>query len=111
MTASGFSPEQAEMASQMPTPEMQQYQATGEQDAELARREHPVGQQDMAMQQEQMAMQNQPPPEDPNEEKRFKRETEKMKLADQVDDKKHQRQMAMLRAKGNQKPPPKRSKR
>jgi hypothetical protein len=101
MTAQGYSPEQAEMAAQTPTPDIQAQQRLAEDEGELAHREHPVGQEEMAMQQEQMAMQNQPPPEDPNEEKRFQRETEKMKLADQVDEKKHKRQMEMLRRRGD----------
>jgi hypothetical protein len=80
MTAAGYSPEQAEMWSQTPTPEMSQDMAWSEQEAEMARREHPVGQMDQEemMRQEQMAQM--PPPEDPNEEKRFQREKEKMTL-------------------------------
>lgn len=91
MTAEGYSPEQAEMWSQQPTPEMSQDMATAEQDGELARRQHPVGQEDMAREQEQMAMQNQPPPVDPNEEKRHGREKEKLALTDKSDDTKHKR--------------------
>jgi hypothetical protein len=135
MTAHGYSPEQAEMAAQTPTPEMQAYQAQGEQDAELTRRTHPVGQQDMAMQQQQMAMQNQPPPEDPNAAKQHARdkekmtlqerqaqaqhgrEKEKMKLSDQVEANKHKRKIEQMREqlkaaqkKPAQKPPPKKGK-
>ena len=129
MTAQGFSPEQAEMWSQQPTTEMQQQAAQGEQDAEQVRRQHPIGQEDMMAEQEQMAMQqeeaalkNAPPPEDPNEEKRFKRdkeklalqdkteqtkhkrEAEKMSLQDKLDEKKHKRQLEMMRNRGKQPP-------
>ena len=92
MTAQGFSPEQAEMAMGTPTPEIQQAQAYGEQEAEGVRRAHPVGQEDMAREQEQLAMSQMPPPEDPNEEKRFKRETDKAKLDDQLADRSHRRE-------------------
>jgi hypothetical protein len=91
MTAQGYSPEQAEMASQLHTPEMQMAMAQGEQDAEQLRREHPVGQQDMAMQEQQMAAANQPPPVDPNEAPRHAREKEKMQLQEKQADSSHKR--------------------
>jgi len=129
LTAQGYSPEQAQMASEQPTADMQVQQATGEQDAELARRKHPVGQQDMAMQEQQMQMQNQPPPEDPNEgprherekeklalqdkteENRFKRDKEKMTLQERLADQQHKRQLEQLKQRGkdsNRKPPQRR---
>lgn len=120
MMAQGYSPEQAEMYSQQMTPEMAEEAAWGEQQAEMARRQHPIGQEDaareeqmMLQQQEQAAMANQPPPEDPNEEKRFKRETEKMTLQDRMDEQKHKRTMEQMKAKekeARRKPPPARSK-
>jgi hypothetical protein len=131
LTAQGLSPEQAQMHSEQPTPEMlQQYAvdgATSEQDAEAARRLHPVGQADAADAQMQMQieqareeMKNAPPPADPNEEKRFaresakadrdekyaaagdKREKEKMRLADQLAERKHKRDIGVLREKKKQ---------
>jgi hypothetical protein len=150
LTAQGLSPEQAQMHSEQPTAEMQQQYAvdgaTSEQEAEAARRLHPVGQADQADAQMQMEleqsreeMRNAPPPADPNEDKRamreqqkadqdekyagagHKRETEKMKLADQLAERKHQRDIAVLREKKKQigrpdkrpaakKPPPKKGK-
>ena len=80
MTAQGLSPEQAEMMQTQPNGQMQQQMASDEMDAEMVRREHPVGQMDQQMQAEQMAMQNQPPPEDPNADKQHAREKEKMTL-------------------------------
>jgi len=97
MTAQGFSPEQAEMWSQQPTSEMQQHAAQGEQDAEMVRRQHPVGQEDQVMQQEQMEMANQPPPEDPNEGPRHEREKEKMALADKSEAARHSREKERMR--------------
>lgn len=131
LTAQGFSPEQAQLHSEQPTPEMlQQYAVDGaasEQDAEAARRLHPVGQADAADAQMQMQieqsreeMKNAPPPADPNEDKRFareqqkadreekyaqvghKRESEKMKLADQLAERKHKRDIEVLREKKKQ---------
>src|SRR5215831_2522234 len=58
MTAQGMSPEQAQMQSETPTTEQTLRQANDEQDAEAMRRMHPVGQEDMAMQQQQMDQQN-----------------------------------------------------
>jgi hypothetical protein len=145
MTAQGFSPEQAQMHSEQPTAEMQQQYAvdgaTSEQEAEAARRLHPVGQADQADAQMQMQieqsreeMKNAPPPADPNEDKRarrdqvkadqqekyaatgHKRETEKMKLADQLAERKHKRDIGVLREKKKQigrpdrrQPPPKKT--
>jgi hypothetical protein len=103
MTASGFSPEQAEMASQQPTPEMQQQQRLAEDEGELAHRQHPVGQEEQQMQQQQMAMEQQkmgPQEDNPADQAKFQRETEKMKLSDEVDEKKHKRQMELLRSRG-----------
>jgi hypothetical protein len=149
LTAQGLSPEQAQMHSEQPTAEMQQQYAVdganSEQEGEAARRLHPVGQADQADAQMQMQieqsreeMKNAPPPADPNEDKRFarekqksdqdekyaavghKRETEKMKLADQLAERKHNRDIAVLREKKKQigrpdrrvakKPPPKKGK-
>jgi hypothetical protein len=119
LAAMGYSPEQAEMMSQSPTADMQQEMATEEMDAEMMRRQHPVGQEDAMKEEQQLAMQNQPPPEDPNEEKRFQRETEKMKLSDQseegkfkretqkmtlqeqLEEKKHKRTLEQMKAKGS----------
>lgn len=84
MTAAGFSPEQAEMWSQTPTPEMSQDMAWSEQEAEMARREHPVGQQDQEAMARQEEMSMMPPPEDPNEGPRHEREKEKMTLQEQM---------------------------
>jgi hypothetical protein len=108
----------------------QQYAVDGansEQEGEAARRMHPVGQADQADAQMQMQieqsreeMKNAPPPADPNEDKRFarerqkadqseqyaatghKRETEKMKLADQLAERKHKRDIGVLREKKKQ---------
>jgi hypothetical protein len=119
LAAMGYSPEQAEMMSQSPTADMQQEMATEEMDAEMMRRQHPVGQEDAMKEEQQLAMANQPPPEDPNEEKRFQRETEKMKLSDQseegkfkretqkmtlqeqLEEKKHKRTLEQMKAKGS----------
>jgi hypothetical protein len=151
MTAQGLSPEQAQIHAETPHPETMAAQAHGEQEAEATRRLHPVGQADAADAQMQMQieqsreeMKNAPPPADPNEDKRFarekqkadqdekyaavghKRETEKMKLADQLAERKHKRDIGVLREKKKQigrpdrrqptakktakKPPPKRGK-
>jgi len=91
MTAQGMTPEQAEMWSQTPTPEMSQDQAWSEQEGEAARRAHPVGQADQQMQEQQMAMANQPPPMDPNEGPRHQREKEKMALTDRSEAQRHSR--------------------
>jgi hypothetical protein len=128
MAAQGYSPEQADQVQNMPTPEMQQQMASDEMDAELIRRQHPVGQMDEAKEQQQLAMQNQPPPEDPNAEKQharekekmalqersadsgLKREKEKMTLQEAVEQKKHQRAMEQLKIKQREaakKPAPK----
>ena len=104
LTAEGFTPEQAQMHAETPVPETQQLMAHGEQEAEMARRQHPVGQEDqakedqmMAMQQQQMDAQNQPPPEDPNAEKNHKREKEKLSLQDQIAQKTHGREKEKMR--------------
>lgn len=97
MSAQGYSPEQAEMWSQTPTPEMTRDMAFTEQEAELERRKHPVGQEDAAMMEQQRMDQMMPPPEDPNEEKRFKREADKMKLQDGLEQKKHGREKERMR--------------
>jgi hypothetical protein len=130
MTAEGYSPEQAEMWSQTPTPEMSQDMAWSEQEAEMARRQHPIGQEDQMREQEMMAMQNQPPPEDPNEEKRhlrekekmaltakdedsrFKRDKERMTLQDTIEQRKHKRTIEQMRMKAKEagkKPPAKKT--
>lgn len=59
MTAQGFTPEQAEMASQMPNQEMQAYEAQSAMDAEGMRMAHPVGQMQRAQEEEQLALQAQ----------------------------------------------------
>jgi hypothetical protein len=97
MASQGYSPEQAEMWSQTPPPEMSRDMAFSEQEAELERRQHPVGQEDAAMMEQQQAMSMMPPPEDPNEEKRAKREADKMKLQDQLEHKKHGREKERMR--------------
>lgn len=76
MTGQGLTPEQAEMQAQTPTPEMQE--------------------QDLLMQQKQAEMTNIPPPEDPNEAKRFKREKESAQLQDKMADKSHRRDKEKL---------------
>lgn len=97
MAAQGYTPEQAQMWSETPTPEMAQDMAWSEQEGELARREHPVGQQDQQMMAEQQAMANQPPPLDPNEEPRHQREKEKMALQGKSDAEKHKREKERMR--------------
>lgn len=91
MTAQGYSPEQAEMMAMSPTAEMSSAMAYEEMEGERARREHPVGQEDAAKEAEMLAMQNQPPPEDPNAEKQFKRDAERQKWTDKSEDKKLER--------------------
>jgi len=126
MTAEGYSPEQAQMASELQTPEMTHAQGQMEMDSQAAQMQHPAYQaqreEEMQSQQMQAEMKNQPAPEDPNEEKRFlrdkekmalqgkdednrfRREKEKMTLQDKVDEKKHKRQMELLRRQPQQKP-------
>lgn len=133
LTAQGYSPEQAQMAAETATPEMMQAQAYGEQEAEAVRRAHPVGQQDQQMMAEQQAMQNQPPPVDPNAEPQHRREKEKMALQEKqaqgahsrdkekmtlqekIAQQKHKRDMEALKLKSKQPakkaaPPPKKGK-
>ena len=133
LTAQGYSPEQAQLASETATPEMMQAQAYGEQEAEAVRRAHPVGQLDQQMMTEQQAMQNQPPPEDPNAEPQHQREKEKMALQEKqaqgahsrdkekmtlqekIAQQKHKRDMEALKLKTKQPakkaaPPPKKGK-
>ena len=135
MTAEGFSPEQAQMASEQPTPEMQQEQAFGEQEAEGVRRLHAVGQADKEQNEESAAQAQQmeemkmaPPPLDPNEEPRHAREKEKMDLEEkgaqsahgrekekmtlqeQISQQQHKRAMEQMKMKAKEsakKPPPK----
>lgn len=126
LTAQGLSPEQAQMAAETPTPQMARAQAFDEQEAEDERRAHPVGQDDMAREDEQLSRQQMleeaklaGPPPDPNEEARvardeqitersaqrddevaersFSRDTEKMKLQDALDEAKHRREMDKLK--------------
>ena len=127
MTAQGLSPEQAQMASETPHPELSQAQGYTEQEAEMARRQHPVGQEDAAKEEEMMAQQQEmeqakiqgpPPAEDaPADQANFAREqekakmteeaagaqhgreTEKMSLQEQIADRQHKRDMEMVRAK------------
>jgi hypothetical protein len=77
MTAQGMTPEQAEMHAQTPHPATQE--------AELG----------MQAQQQQLA--NQPPPEDPNAEKQFQREKQKMTLQEQIAQKTHSREKEKMR--------------
>jgi hypothetical protein len=97
LASQGYSPEQADQLQNLQTPEMQQAMAAGEMDAELLRREHPVGQMDEAKEQQQMEMSMMPPPEDPNEEKRHLREKEKLALTDKSEDSKHKREKERMR--------------
>jgi hypothetical protein len=124
MTAQGLSPEQAQMASETPTPEMSMDQGASEQDAEMARRMHPVGQEDEAKEQEMMAQQQeleqakiQPQEDSPANQANFEREqaktdmaeqsaqsqhgreTEKMTLQEQIAERQHQREIETLKAK------------
>ena len=127
MTAQGLSPEQAAMASEQPTPEMAQHDGNMEQEAELARRQHPVGQEDAAKEEQMMAMQQEmeqaklqgpPPAEDsPADQANFEREqakaqmaeeaagaqhgreTERMTAEEQIAERQHQREMETLKAK------------
>lgn len=120
LTAQGFSPEQAEMAAQAATPEMQAYQAHGEMEAEATRRAHPVGQEDRAREDEQLAMQyQQAEAQGPQQmalndqqfriseaqaetqrrmaEEQHGREKEKMTLQEVLEQKKHQREVERLK--------------
>jgi hypothetical protein len=127
MTAAGLSPEQAQMASETPSPEIAQLQGHTEQEAELARRQHPVGQEDAAKEEAMMAQQQEleqakiqgpPPAEDsPADQAAFAREqekakmtedaagaahgreTEKMTLQEQIAERQHQREIETLKAK------------
>ena len=92
MTAQGYSPEQAQLASETPTSDIAAQQAQSESDAELVRRSHPAGQLEQQDMQQQQEMANQPPPEDPNAEKQHLRDTEKMKLQDQSAEAGHKRE-------------------
>ena len=96
MTAQGYSPEQAQLWSETPTPEMSQDMAHSEQEAELARREHPVGQMDQEEMRRQEEMQMMPPPEDPNEGPRHEREKEKLTLQEQMAQSAHGREKEKL---------------
>ena len=127
MTAQGFSPEQAEMASEPPTPEMARSEAFHEMEGEAERREHPIGQEDAAKEEMMMAQQQEmeqakiagpPPAEDsPADQAAFAceqekakmteeaagashgRETEKMTLQEQIAERQHQREIETLKAK------------
>jgi hypothetical protein len=79
MTAQGMTPEQAEMHSQTPTPEMQQQAAMSEMEGEKVRREHPVGQADYQAEQQQMAM------EQGKEGEKLKGDKERTMLQDKVE--------------------------
>jgi hypothetical protein len=94
MAASGFSPEQAQQMAEATPTELQAQQAEGEMEAQAVRQQHPAHQAEI--EEQQMA---QPPQEDPNEEVRYQRETEKMELQDEVEDRKHRRTMEQLKAK------------
>lgn len=136
MMANGYTPEQAEMASQMPNSQMMQQQASDEQDAEAIRRLHPVGQADLEAdqqmqaqeqenlrsQQSQVGVDQKAKQEDFRREKEkgslddkraesaHRREKEKMSLQDQLAERQHKRSIEQLREKmkaGNSKPKPK----
>jgi len=77
MTAQGYTPEQAEMQSQQPTPEMQA--------------------QELQMQQDQFDMQNQPPPEDPNAQKDHDRQMQMMAAQEKVAQAQHGREKEKMR--------------
>lgn len=97
MAAQGYSPEQAQIWSETPTPEMSQDMAWSEQEAEAARRAHPVGQQDQEMMEQERMDAMMPPPEDPNAEKQHLREKEKLALQDKSADGAHKREKEKLR--------------
>lgn len=104
MTAAGYTPEQADQMANTLPPELAGAQAQSEMDAEMIRRQHPVGQQDEMKEQEQMQfsmqqeeMKRQPPPEDPNEAKRHAREKEKMALQDKGEHNKLKRDKERMR--------------
>jgi hypothetical protein len=111
MTAQGYSPEQAQMASEIQTPDMQAAQAQGEQDAEMVRRLHPVGQQDQAMQEQQMQAEQQQAPEQAAREQESAmlneklaqsahgRDKEKMTLQEQIAQRQHQRELKTMKEK------------
>lgn len=109
MASQGFTVEQAEMAAATPTAEMQMMQAQGEQDAELIRRNHPVGQADqqemMAQQEQQMALEQQkvaPPEDSPAEQAKFERDVARSQIQNQDEDTKLKREQerAKLADKG-----------
>ena len=94
MTADGYSPEQAQMISEMQTPEMAESDMLNQADAEMARQQHPIGQQEQAMQDQQMAMEQQklsPQEDDPKSQADHQRAKEMLALQGQADDKKLQR--------------------
>jgi len=113
LTAEGYSPEQAQMIGESPTPEMQQYQveqegvATQSQmelEAQNAQTDDPAAQ--AQFERDQAAGDNQLKREqekfklqDQGEQSKLAREKERMKLTDQTDAQKFKRQMDMLRAK------------
>ena len=127
MTAQGYSPEQAQLASETPTPEMARNDAYHEMEAEDERRKHPIGQEDAAKEEAMMAQQQEmeqakiagpPPAEDaPADQANFAREqekammteegaaaahgreTEKMTLQEQIADRQHKRDIELLAAK------------
>ena len=73
LAAQGYSPEQAQMMSEQPTPEIMESQAA------------------------QAQMGNMPPPEDPNEEKRHSREMEKMTVQEKLAQSAHGREKEKMR--------------
>jgi hypothetical protein len=128
MTAQGFSPEQAQLASETPTPEMARNEAFHEMEGEDERRKHPIGQEDAAKEEAMLAQQQEmeqakiagpPPAEDsPADQANFAREqekakmteeaagaahgreTEKMTLQEKIAERQHQREIETLKAKG-----------
>ncbi len=113
MTAEGYSPEQAEMASQTPPPEIQAQEAEAEMAGEDVRQHHPVTQEQKA---EEMQQQQDDPAaaaqferdkekmslEDQREEKRFGREKEKMTLQERIEEQKAKREKQKLQEQQKQ---------
>ena len=106
MTAQGFSPEQAQMASEQPTPEMaQQMRWTGR---PSRRRRRPAGCTRWARRTRPRRRcrwrssrpgrpARPPPPADPNEDKRFAREQQKAKMAEEDAQTGHKRETEKMR--------------
>lgn len=99
MTAQGLSPEQAEMAAQAPTPEIQaqqevaQYEgsALAEQQSPAVAQGHQAEQEQMAAQEEQQLIQGEQ--QEAREERKFERDTAREDLKEQREESKFQRDM------------------